>query len=148
MATLDTATCVSSHEVLLRLLLLCYQALNFCSFDVYSKALSGVMSDGSNSARFLAGAMAGVRGSGDQISGASALCGLNQQGFVRHGLNMMCNRQSLKFRIGSTEGLQGARSWLGYNQQAPQSSSPLIFHVTCITCCCNLTLHQAVNKAC
>lgn len=36
------------------------QALNFFSFDVYSKALAGVMGDGNNSARFLAGAMAGV----------------------------------------------------------------------------------------
>lgn len=36
------------------------QALNFFSFDVYSKALSGLMSDGNNSTRFIAGAMAGA----------------------------------------------------------------------------------------
>ena len=37
----------------------CVQALNFFSFDMYSKALGGIMSDGNNSTRFLAGALAG-----------------------------------------------------------------------------------------
>eukprot|EP00878_Enallax_costatus_P026922 GHUV01028935.1.p1 GENE.GHUV01028935.1~~GHUV01028935.1.p1 ORF type:complete len:122 (+),score=10.77 GHUV01028935.1:224-589(+) len=38
---------------------MCTQALNFFSFDMYSKALGGIMADGNNSARFLAGALAG-----------------------------------------------------------------------------------------
>ncbi|KAF6259403.1 mitochondrial carrier domain-containing protein [Scenedesmus sp. NREL 46B-D3] len=37
-----------------------FKALNFFSFDVYSKMLSNVWTDGSNSARFVAGAMAGI----------------------------------------------------------------------------------------
>lgn len=40
-------------------IILCMQALNFFSFDMYSKALGGMMADGNNSARFLAGALAG-----------------------------------------------------------------------------------------
>jgi hypothetical protein len=50
--TPSTAAAVSAHKHM--------QALNFFSFDVYSKALAGVMGDGNNSGRFLAGAMAGV----------------------------------------------------------------------------------------
>lgn len=37
------------------------QALNFFSFDVYSNMLSSVWTDGSNSARFVAGALAGAQ---------------------------------------------------------------------------------------
>ncbi|WIA10639.1 hypothetical protein OEZ85_010820 [Tetradesmus obliquus] len=37
-----------------------FKALNFFSFDVYSNMLSSVWTDGSNSARFVAGALAGI----------------------------------------------------------------------------------------
>jgi hypothetical protein len=47
--------------LLLLLLLLLLQALNFFSFDVYSNMLSNVWSDDSNSARFVAGALAGAQ---------------------------------------------------------------------------------------
>lgn len=115
-------------------LLLCYQALNFCSFDVYSKALSGVMSDGSNSARFLAGAMAGVRGSGARalwgfVDRSPALC----VACCEHGVQQpaaVANKLQLAGQNGL--GLQGARSWLGYNQQATQNPSPVVSHITAI----------------
>lgn len=41
-------------------LVCCLQALNFFSFDMYSRLLGGMMAEGNNSARFIAGGMAGA----------------------------------------------------------------------------------------